>query len=400
MPQAPQVITDLSSHRSSRGGAKIVAIVIHSTAGKDSRGWLKKNPRGVSAHVLIRKDGTVIRLVPDNEAAHHAGFARLIVRGRAIDRTTTPDPNRVTLGLELENLNDGRDPYPEAQLEALGWQLAEWVTRHPAARLVLHREIDTQGKTDPAGLTWPDIYRAMAAWLAPHQPALPPAPPEGITADSTILGQDDVSDEALIDAFARRCKAAGSPYAAEPEDPIRTIIGPAYARECRASGVRLSVALGQCGHESGWLTSALSQRADRDGRPLRNPAGIGVNGSSSTAPQLGMAWDADRQIYRACSQFTDWERESVPAHVGRLVAYATDPLTRTFAQAQLVARALAFRPLSIGCQGSAPTLRELGIGPNKVPGCGWAGAKETEGHEYGDRVAAAARALVALAKGD
>lgn len=399
MAPPPKVVTDLSAHRSSRGGAAVAAIVIHATAGTNSLPWLKRNPAGVSAHVLIAKDGTIYRLVPDAEAAHHAGFSRIVVGGRAIGRTTTPSPNQVTLGLELENLNNGRDPYPEAQRLALGWQLVEWSRAYPAARLVFHREIDTQGKTDPAGLTWADIHRAMAPWLVGPAPSPAPSPdPSAYTADSRIMGEAPAGDAELIEAFALRCALAGSPYAAEVPDPIRETIGPAYARECRAAGVDLAIALAQCGHETGWLTSALSQRNDRDGRPLRNPAGIGVTGASSIAPQLGMVWDADRRIYRACTQFADWDREAVPAHVGRLVAYATDPLTRTFPQASLAAKALAFRPLSLKCHGSAPTLRQLGTGPNPVPDCGWAGAGDAQGLEYGARVAAAANALIALAK--
>lgn len=392
MPTAPRLIVDLSIHRSSRGGAAVAMVVIHATAGTDSLTWLKQNPRGVSAHVLIRKDGTIIRLVPDSEAAHHAGYSHLVLGQRVISRTSNPSPNQFTLGLELENLNNGHDPYPAAQLSAMGWQLAQWAHAYPQARMAFHREIDTQGKRDPAGLTWPAVYRALAPWF--NAPALI-LPPTGYTAQSRIMAQSAASDEDLIEAFALKCGLEGSPYAREVEDPLRNAIGPAYARTCREAGADLGIVLGQCGHESDWLTSALSQRRDRQSQPLRNPAGIGVTGASSIVPRPGYVWDADRQIYRACTQFVSWE-DAIVAHVGRLVAYATEPLTRTFEQALLVAKALGYRGLSITCQGSAPTPYLLGIGPNPVPGCGWAGAKETDGWEYGNRVAAAADALLEL----
>lgn len=395
MAQAPQTVTDLSTHRSSRNGAAIAVIVIHATAGTNSLGWLKKNPKGLSAHVLLTKDGRIIRMVPDAEAAHHAGYSRLAVAGRAISRSSSPNPNHVTLGMELENLNNGKDPYPEAQRSAMGWQLVRWARDYPNAHMVFHRDVDTQGKSDPAGLTWVDVYQAMAPWLV-TLPAPTPTLGAHYTKDRPIIGEAPARDAMLIEAFARKCKAEGSPYSFEDEDPIRTAIGPAYAETCRSAGVDLGLVLAQIGHETDWLCSALSQRTDRDGRPLRNPAGIGVNGSSSIAPQLGYVWDEDRKIYRACTQFADWKTQSVIAHVGRLVAYATQPLTRTFPQASLVSKALAFRPLGTPCQGSAKTLYTLGIGPNPVPGCGWAGAKETEGWEYGNRVAAAANALLAL----
>jgi hypothetical protein len=47
----------------------------------------------------------------------------------------------------------------------------------------------------------------------------------------------------------------------------------------------------------------------------------------------------------------------------------------------------------------APTLRLLGHGPNPVAGCGWAGANDSQGHDYGQRVADHARALLALVEG-
>jgi hypothetical protein len=384
-----------STHHSSRNGAPVLAVVIHATAGTNSLGWLVKNPRGVSSHALIRKDGLIYELVPDDRAAHHVGYSQIRLNQRIYGRTTTPDANEITLGVELENLNNGKDPYPEEQILALGWWLAQKARAYPNLALLKHEDIDTQGKSDPAGLTWLRIYAAMGVYLSDAPAPLPPV--AGYTADSPIMGAAPVSDDALIAAFTLKCTAEGSPYGAEPEDPIRRAIGPAYALECRRAGVDLAIALAQCAHETGWLTSALSQRHDRHGINLRNPAGIGVNGDASPGPAPGFAWDADRNQYRRVVSFASWDR-SVVAHVGRLVAYATDPLKRTFPQAELVARALQYRGLPSECQGSAPTLRQLGHGPNPRPGCGWAGANDDQGHDYGRRVADAATLLVELAR--
>lgn len=221
--------------------------------------------------------------------------------------------------------------------------------------------------------------------------ARPPAPPTGgpaYTAESPVLGASVVNGAALAAAVQARCLAAGSPYAKEPTRPILDEIVPTYIRVCRTVGVDVFVALAQLLHETGDLTSALSQRRDRDEHDLRNPAGIGVTGETSPTAAPGFVWDADRSQYRRCVGFASWVSESIPAHVGRLAAWATLPAARTPAQAALVSQALGFRDLPLELHGSAPTLRELGAARNRT-GRGWA----NPGTHYGQGLAALAEAL-------
>lgn len=357
--QPPTVVSLPSTHRSSRGGAAIAAVVIHATAGTDSRAWLVSNPRGVSAHVLIARDGTIYRLVPDELAAHHCGYSRIVVAGRSINRSTTPNPNDVTLGIELENRNDGRDPYPPAQLAALGWQLAEWAQAFPQARLVFHRDVDTQGKSDPAGLDWPAVYAAMAPWLLTSAPPLVPAP---YTAESPIIAVPGLAREQLARALSRRC--LNSPYG---PDAVFAL-GEAYHDIAAPAGVDPVIAAAQCCHETGNLTSARSQP------PQRNLAGIGATNDGAPG-----------------AAFPSLEA-AVKAQVGRLIAYALPPARRTRSQQALVDIAMVAKPLDASCHGSAPTLLLLGEEPNPVPLCGWA----RWGKDYGARLAATANELRGL----
>ena len=355
MPTPPQVILHPSQHHSSRGGAPVVAIVIHATAGTNSLGWLTSNPAGVSAHALISKAGAVYRMVPDERAAHHCGYSR-IVRGQAlISRATTPNPNQVSLGVELENVNSGRDPYPDAQLAALGWLLTDWSQRHPLARLVLHREIDTQGKSDPAGLTWPTIFAAMAPWHAPA-PLLPL-----FTAESPVLSPSPLPVDALARALVLRCDKGH--YTTSEVASLAAI----YAALEVESGVNAWLAAAQMCHETGNLTSR------RSAPPQRNLAGIGATGGEVP----GLSFPSLEAAARA--------------QVGRLLAYALPPAARFGPRQALADEALRWRPLPIPCQGSAPTLRALGAGPNEVQGCGWA----SPGDGYGAAIAAVANALIA-----
>jgi len=98
---------------------RIDMVVIHSTGGPtcDARtgkpvwidaGNLGDNIRIIEAHptlgihYMIDRDGTLRASVPEDQLAHHASG----VNGRSV-------------AIELINDGDGRDPFPDAQLESL-----------------------------------------------------------------------------------------------------------------------------------------------------------------------------------------------------------------------------------------------------------------------------------------
>ena len=90
----------------------ITCVVIHSTANSNLKGvidWFNNPNSQVSAHYTIGKDGTIVQHVKDSDRAWHAGQS--IWKGRN-------SVNDFGLGIELVNLNDGQDPYPEAQHQA------------------------------------------------------------------------------------------------------------------------------------------------------------------------------------------------------------------------------------------------------------------------------------------
>ena len=101
-----------SPNNAPRGNHTISMIVLHATAGsaRSALAWLTNPAARVSAHYLIDKGGHIYQLVPDELVAWHAGRASW--RGQSAI-------NEISLGIELENANNGRDPYPQAQLDAL-----------------------------------------------------------------------------------------------------------------------------------------------------------------------------------------------------------------------------------------------------------------------------------------
>jgi hypothetical protein len=161
-----------ADHWTERAGSPIIAIVAHATGGTDSRGTLQHGDgRGVSIHVLIARNGTIYRILPDVRGANHAGAqtARLVVNGRTY---RAGQVNQATLSYELENKQDGREPYTDSQLLAMGWQIDQWRTLHGPLPIVRHQEIDPTRRSDPQRLSvqtiesW--VYKARAAAFQPR----------------------------------------------------------------------------------------------------------------------------------------------------------------------------------------------------------------------------------------
>jgi N-acetyl-anhydromuramyl-L-alanine amidase AmpD len=161
---------------------RIRMLVLHATAGRHpgDLAWLRKGGdprRPVSCHYYIDKSGRISQLVRDHDIAWHAGVSRWLVDGRVVVGC-----NAVSLGIELENRNDGVDPYPDAQVHA-----AVALSRHlvkayqiPPGQLVRHRDISPGRKTDPAGLDWAlfthRVYLGHLAPLTPDSPIIAPPP--------------------------------------------------------------------------------------------------------------------------------------------------------------------------------------------------------------------------------
>jgi len=122
-------------------------IILHATAGTDSKKWLSitSNPP-VSIHILVDKQGNIIRIVEDNDTAWHAGFG---VVG-PFWQNGTYDLNDISLGLEFENLNNGIDPYPADQLRGGAIIVSWWYALYGLLPMLYHMTVDVR-KHDPAG---------------------------------------------------------------------------------------------------------------------------------------------------------------------------------------------------------------------------------------------------------
>jgi len=154
------------NHSARPGTVRAVAcVVLHATADggneEAAEKWMCNRGAMVSAHLHVRRDGTVVRLVPDLRRAWHAGISAW--KGRR-------DVNDFSLGWELANRNDGVEPYTAAQYAAVARLAVHYIRQgmRPEA-FVSHAEIALPDgrKTDPRGFDWArflsDVQRALHA---------------------------------------------------------------------------------------------------------------------------------------------------------------------------------------------------------------------------------------------
>ncbi len=183
----------------------ISMVVIHYTEMKPVEAALARmcDPEAsVSAHYCITEGGEVIRLVPEDRRAWHAGASYW--RG-------IPDVNSASIGIELDHPGHalGYRGFAEAQIDALIPLLGRLVKQYdiPRANVVGHSDVAPMRKVDPGELFPWDR-------LAQHKLCLPR--PECLTAGnpfhnwgSFFLALErfgyDITDQAkAVEAFERR----------------------------------------------------------------------------------------------------------------------------------------------------------------------------------------------------
>jgi len=230
-----------SPNYGSRSGRSISMIVLHATAGtaRSALAWLTNPAAHVSAHYLIDKSGQIYRLVPDEYAAWHAG--------RAAWRGETAI-NEISLGIELENANNGRDPYPAAQLNALIHLTREKVAQYRIAPDMVVRHLDVAvprgRKNDPAGFPWAEFLQHVfvETVIAAPERSIPPA---RRAAFSQVLLNEAYHQVGAVEwpewAMPRTARMAGLGLPVAPSFEVtvagRNYIGQSFGRETLVSPI-------------------------------------------------------------------------------------------------------------------------------------------------------------------
>ncbi len=110
----------------------------------------------VSAHFLIRRDGSVIQFVSANERAWHAGVSS----HRGQERC-----NDFSIGIELEGTD--AEPFAQIQYQTLATLTVALQRRYPLAEVAGHEHIALGRKTDPGPFFDWDCYRQAVKRQAP-----------------------------------------------------------------------------------------------------------------------------------------------------------------------------------------------------------------------------------------
>jgi N-acetylmuramoyl-L-alanine amidase len=131
--------------------AVVDTVVVHSTdiaTLESTTRWFYDTKSQVSSHFTIGKDGSVVQNVSTFERAWHAGVS--------VDAFGHRNVNDYSIGIELVNKDDGKDPYPDAQVQMLGFVIHEMMRRFPIKQIVSHEFIALPRgrKPDPMGLPW------------------------------------------------------------------------------------------------------------------------------------------------------------------------------------------------------------------------------------------------------
>lgn len=108
----------------------------------------------VSAHLVIRRDGSVEQYVPFDQRAWHAGRSSFCGRKRC---------NDYSIGIELEGTD--KDQYTDRQYEQLVAITTTLLTHYPRMRrnrIVGHQDIAPGRKTDPGqGFDWSRYHQLL-----------------------------------------------------------------------------------------------------------------------------------------------------------------------------------------------------------------------------------------------
>ena len=113
--------------------APIRCIVLHNDASPKENAtldWCASPESKVSYHVLIGRDGTAYRLVPDERRAWAVG--------KAAWRGVT-DVNSVSLSVAFSNRNNGTEPLTDAQIAGAKAVIAAWKAKWPIEDVTTHK---------------------------------------------------------------------------------------------------------------------------------------------------------------------------------------------------------------------------------------------------------------------
>ena len=132
-----------SPNHSPRGKARIRYIVLHADVSPKEEAtlsWICSEASKVSYHVLVHRDGSLTRCVPDDRAAWACGESEW--KGLRF-------LNRTSLSLAFANLHNKAEYLTARQVEAAKRVITEWQGKYAIEEVLTHAMISPGRKPDP-----------------------------------------------------------------------------------------------------------------------------------------------------------------------------------------------------------------------------------------------------------
>lgn len=132
----------------------LLVIILHATVGSDAsaEAWMCNPKAQASAHLHIRRDGTAVRLVQDNQRAWHAGISNY---------NGITDVNSCSIGIEIGNMNDGKEKYTEAQYLKVA-KIIKHYRKQGEVDVKSHYDIAPGRKNDPYKFDYCKLWELVA----------------------------------------------------------------------------------------------------------------------------------------------------------------------------------------------------------------------------------------------
>lgn len=159
--------TDPRVHGGRMGTGDPSGVVLHHTGSTNEAGdeaWLSQwhlNP--VSTNQLVKRNGTIVQIVPNEVIAWHAGLS--VLHGRV-------DCNSWCIGIEICNAGNGREKFTDMQYEAVAQTVAYNCARfhisdmnvatHAQVALPAGRKVDPLGWD--MGRMWQRVWEIRQEW--------------------------------------------------------------------------------------------------------------------------------------------------------------------------------------------------------------------------------------------
>jgi len=154
-----------------RNGLKPRAIVWHIQDGSTpgSLAWWLDGPNvSASATVMIQRDGSILRVIPEAHGPWTNGDVNAPTDwGRRVAALGNGDPNAVTLSIEAEG--KPWDEMPAAQDAAIIWQTRDWMARHgiAAADVGPHAALNSVSRPNCPGLYYKRLHPLLGVVAPP-----------------------------------------------------------------------------------------------------------------------------------------------------------------------------------------------------------------------------------------